>query len=843
MRHMKTGHLDRFTRSVSSFLIAGIVGVAGLLGVTGAGCGGDGSITFSTTVQVVDEAGQPVVGATVDLERESFTTGNDGTVALRDLESPVVALISGDGLITEPIPIGRSDADQTVAVRMLSDNGGKRWVMHAGGDAMFGRRYVEPPEGEPLIRVDRAGEGARYVVDNLTRAFGVADLRTLNLETVVSTLSDDSIYPGKRFILNSHPDTLDGIQALQTDLVTLGNNHARDYGDVGVAETIRHLDARGIAHVGGSADDPADAYAPRILEVAGVKVAFLSYTTVHGSFVNDNYPLAEVETPRECLATPPTRTDCFKYEARMWGFSGNVLDAAMEPRRIGDAWKLFKDAETGFDTDSDGIIDRKMSDEENAAAWDSMFPVYPELQDWVARRGHGGAAFWVTSESKADIADVRALADVVVVHLHSGFQFQTAPSAFVRTVARHSIDAGADLVIAHHPHVLQGAEWYKDRLINYSLGNFIFDQDFLATFPSVFLRTVWDGSDLVEARFVLLELVGYRPTPVTDQIAVRTANMLWERSALGAYSDRDINRDIRTYMATEPSPDTQVAHIRLRNHGAVIERTAPETEELRISLNGGETKAIEYDGLIHAQAGGADVLMGRDLFGWGHFEDVLADGVPHVGAQWTLPLSGGDYDPSVKADPAARSGFGYVEIPRVGGLNGETFVRPVARTPMPEHMLYRNENDVAIPVDGTAIYSIRLLARLEGSGTAYLKLELNQFDDTNPTEDPTTESIGEIDLPLDLDGDGKWRTIEVDIDPAKLIIRKGGEDIRANVIMTNIRFTPPDKGESRLSVDDLQLIEWRPASEISDQFGAYELLRNNGDSKVTVTLEAMPLRD
>ena len=49
---------------------------------------------------------------------------------------------------------------------------------------------------------------------------------------------------------------------------------------------------------------------------------------------------------------------------------------------------------------------------------------------------------------------------------------------------RAAVDAGADLVIGHHPHVLQGFEYYADTLIAHSLGNFVFDQDFLLTQPS-----------------------------------------------------------------------------------------------------------------------------------------------------------------------------------------------------------------------------------------------------------------------------------------------------------------------------------------------------------------------
>ena len=815
-----------------------------LVGVSG--CGGDGeSIAFSVTLEVVDEAGAPVADATVDIGSDEFTTDNKGRVVLADLESPVVALVSSAGLLTEPVAIGRSDASTVVSVRVLSSKGGQRWVMHAGGDAMFGRRYVEPPTGQPLIEIDRAADGARYVVQNLVRAFSVANVRAVNLETVVADLPDSARYPGKRFILKSHPDTLAGIQAIGADIVTLGNNHSRDFLDQGVAETVGNLDARGIKHVGGSSlgsfdpdtmppDAPADstpADMPVYMDAAGARVAFLSWTTVDGNFVNDNYPMSGVPEPTGCLASPPTRTDCYQYDERMWGYSGITFNAVMAPRRIYDAWLVYSQAESD--------PDMPMSDMDRSLAWQSLVAVYPELQDWTAGRGHGGAAPWVTTKSKTWIGIAKANADVVVVNLHSGFQFQSAPSSFVRLVARHAIDAGADIVIAHHPHVLQGAEWYKGKLIAYSMGNFIFDQDFLATFPSVFLRTVWEGSTLVEARFVVLELVGYRPTLVTDKVAIRTVRMLWERSALGAHSDRDNNDDVRTYLPTGPDPDTKVAHMRMRHHDAVIVDTPPAVESLHMDV-GQETKAIDYDGLVQAQAGGADVQLGRELFGWGHFEDALADGVARVGSQWVLAQNGGGYDPAVVMDGKTKSGLGYLLLARHDGLEGDTYARPLARIPLPEHLLFRDQGGQAIPVDGDATYTIRMLARLRGKGQPYLRLELNHFDDTNPTEDPTTEPIGDdLEIPLEVRGDGKWHEVEIELPPEKL----SANGIRANVIMPNLRFAPPQDGESELAIDNFEIIEWRAAKELSDHYGAYDFIRNSKTGKVAVDLEVMPLRD
>jgi len=67
-------------------------------------------------------------------------------------------------------------------------------------------------------------------------------------------------------------------------------------------------------------------------------------------------------------------------------------------------------------------------------------------------------------------------ADVVVVSMHAGNEYQISPSSFQENFARNAIDAGADLVIGHHPHVVQTVEKYKEGYIIYSLGNFVFDQ-------------------------------------------------------------------------------------------------------------------------------------------------------------------------------------------------------------------------------------------------------------------------------------------------------------------------------------------------------------------------------
>ena len=65
-------------------------------------------------------------------------------------------------------------------------------------------------------------------------------------------------------------------------------------------------------------------------------------------------------------------------------------------------------------------------------------------------------------------------ADIVIVAFHWSGELLETPREYQQVLARIAIDNGADLVVGHHPHTLQPLEWYRERLIAYSLGNFIF---------------------------------------------------------------------------------------------------------------------------------------------------------------------------------------------------------------------------------------------------------------------------------------------------------------------------------------------------------------------------------
>jgi poly-gamma-glutamate synthesis protein (capsule biosynthesis protein) len=90
----------------------------------------------------------------------------------------------------------------------------------------------------------------------------------------------------------------------------------------------------------------------------------------------------------------------------------------------------------------------------------------------AAHSNRPGAALFSEKIARDSIRGIRKQADIVVLSMHFGFDYFKCPSPYHVSLCRRLVDAGADLVLGHHPHVPQGVERYKNGLIAYSLGNF-----------------------------------------------------------------------------------------------------------------------------------------------------------------------------------------------------------------------------------------------------------------------------------------------------------------------------------------------------------------------------------
>ncbi|HHU50516.1 MAG TPA: CapA family protein [Firmicutes bacterium] len=136
---------------------------------------------------------------------------------------------------------------------------------------------------------------------------------------------------------------------------------------------------------------------------------------------------------------------------------------------------------------------------------------------------------------EADIKKAKAAADLVIVSFHWSAELLKEPKPYQRSLARLSIDSGADLVFGHHPHVIQGIEIYKNRVIAYSLGNFIFSSYSKKVKDSIILqvRMAKDGPREVTIFPINVDnhQVVFRPKPLTGHDAIL---VLEELSALSS---------------------------------------------------------------------------------------------------------------------------------------------------------------------------------------------------------------------------------------------------------------------------------------------------------------------
>jgi len=327
-----------------------------------------------------------------------------------------------------------------------------------------------------------------------------ADASFANLETTVREPTDGTPNLTQGTPMSTPPALLDDLKWMGLRLFSCANNHATDYGVDGLLAMLAHLGRARIAHAGAGAN-LAEARKPAYFDTAAGRVALLAATTF--------YP-------------PWTRA------------ADQRIDAAGRPgvNPLGFA--------TSFTVDQAAFLALRQTSEQLGltqqrtrlrAMFFSAQEAPEDSTDALSFLGHRfqvGARFAVAT--KVDVRDAEAnlrwirearrQADWVIFSLHN-HEFGPSgaltaatnvgmeePAAFAVDFAHAAIDAGADAVVGHGPHLTLGVEIYKGRPIFYSLGNFIFQNDNVPVFPAE-----------AYARFGLDE----RATP-TDFLDARTGN-------------------------------------------------------------------------------------------------------------------------------------------------------------------------------------------------------------------------------------------------------------------------------------------------------------------------------
>lgn len=154
---------------------------------------------------------------------------------------------------------------------------------------------------------------------------------------------------------------------------------------------------------------------------------------------------------------------------------------------------------------------------------------------------YGGGDFAATSDTPGyaprytqfileDVKKLRNLVDYVVVNFHWGVERAPLPEEWQVTLARKVVDAGADLIVGHHPHILQGIERYRGAVIAYSLGNFVFGGNSRHTYETGVLKVVLSDQG-AEVDLIPVSVRRWQPQPSKGAIRDSVLSLVRERSS------------------------------------------------------------------------------------------------------------------------------------------------------------------------------------------------------------------------------------------------------------------------------------------------------------------------
>lgn len=724
--------------------------------------------TRTTVIRVVDDGGNAVAPFTLTLVDG---TVHEGQSVELELDGPVAGVVSADGHIDGPIVLDPDRPEIEVRLwRRIGPDGEERRSFHFGGDTMFARRYLES-EFSDLEPADLGGE----IVRNIAPLFAAADHSTLNVESVVGRLPAGAATPGKRWTIQSPPEIAGMLHTLGADLAVLGNNHIGDWDDDGIRSTIETLDEAGIPHVGAGLD-LWSAAAPIVQHVRGLDVATLSFLRTTGDFNNDYLPVTGDD---ELRALDP------KLD---WQYEGRAIDVAgptshlLGTFRAGDAWQWFQ-AQV-FESES-----------EEAGVWQALERVFPELQDSVARRVHGGPARFSEENLHLGLAQLETDPDVTVVQIHGGFQYMQAPSRSTYEAARASIDGGADLVIIHHPHVFSGFEFYNGGVIAWGLGNLVFEQNLYATYASGITRIVFDGTDVVEVSVIPFWLVDYEPIPVVGEAADELVTRIGARSPGETFT---FMTDWGETVETRNDAPGRPVVVRLRPDGLIeIEDRVPAVVELEIPSTG--RLPIPPGHVVRGDLLPDGLDVGTDLLdGWGSFDQLLADGDPDVAPMWAMDAASGFHwsadngDGHIVYDPSLR------DIGRI---------RTTSRIALTRSSVH---DEVGNALQSDPRIDIELEATASWLTSFEVRLDLYHYTDWNPARYPVNELRQKREFEMTV---GRSQTLDVELElPGDIFEDNAGDPITAMMLY----LENPSTRLGQLSVDDVRVIEWRDGGDIPD---------------------------
>jgi poly-gamma-glutamate capsule biosynthesis protein CapA/YwtB (metallophosphatase superfamily) len=283
-----------------------------------------------------------------------------------------------------------------------------------------------------------------------------ADVAFTNLEMLFHDYEPYAMNESGGTYMRAEPALVKELVWAGFDMVSRANNHAGDYGVLGMNLTSKYVAEAGLVQAG-VGQSLAEAREAKFLETPKGRVALISVAST------------------------------FTDHSRAGSTRGDMpARPGLNPLRFTTITTVTPERMATL---------REMANEINGGPRETPRPAaIGDTFTFFGRRFTVGATPGVRTEPNAgDLKEIAAvvrsasgLADytIVTIHSHEGGRDRVLPADFLVTFAHAMVDAGADLFVGHGPHVLRAIELYKGKPVFYSLGDFIFENETLLRLPS-----------------------------------------------------------------------------------------------------------------------------------------------------------------------------------------------------------------------------------------------------------------------------------------------------------------------------------------------------------------------
>ncbi|MBO5369497.1 MAG: CapA family protein [Clostridia bacterium] len=344
--------------------------------------------------------------------------------------------------------------------------------------------------------------------DKLKEFIMQGDARFFNLETTVNREGEcyASQFSGGTY-MRTEPEAMEDVLKFGFNITEFNNNHAMDYSYEGLIKTMEYVNKTGIVH-SGVGMNLAQASAPCYLETPKGRVALISVNTTF---------------------QPPMMAG--KQSERIKGRPGiNGITVSQKLQISRDDFELLS-----------GIAERSGINTRNEIIRGEGY--LPQLEDGVGEFGSinlvvGDEPKLLYEASKNDvrrltdtIAEAHVRSDYCMVSVHShqieGAEKETVPE-FLKKLCRECIDAGADAIIGHGPHLLRAIEVYKNKPIFYCLGDFLMQLYDVAFAPDEMYSKYGMRTDESVEELLKKRSANYTRGLMEDVRMLETVIPLWE---------------------------------------------------------------------------------------------------------------------------------------------------------------------------------------------------------------------------------------------------------------------------------------------------------------------------